>query len=191
VNAVHLHLVLNHVPVIGAAIGVVLLAIAFGRRSDDLARTTLGLFVVLAATAGVVFLTGEPAEESVERLAGTSESLVEAHERAALGATVLMGIAGAAALAALVAFRRSSLPRSVVSAGLLIALTVSGAMAWTANLGGRIRHPEIREGTAGQATDGPVGVAPDARQEAGEAAERGDNDDDDVDRVPREGSGGR
>ena len=54
----HLHLLLNHVPVIGAVLGVLLLAAAVMRRSDELGKAALVLFALLAATSVVVFLTG-------------------------------------------------------------------------------------------------------------------------------------
>lgn len=60
----------------------------------------------VAAVAIVVYLTGEPAEELVENLAGIPEPALEAHEDAALTATIGFGIFGAAALGMLLIFRR-------------------------------------------------------------------------------------
>jgi len=53
---------------------------------------------------------------------------------------------GAAALAALVFFRRRTLSRGVMLGLLVAGLVPTGALAYTANLGGQIRHPEIRSG---------------------------------------------
>lgn len=147
-NAVHVHLLLNHLPVIGSLIAAALLIVALLRRDSGLAKVTLGLFVALAGIAVVVFLTGEPAEELVEGLAGVSESILEAHEEAALVATIAIGVLGVAALGMLVLFRRRSLPRSATLATLVAALLVAGVMGWTANFGGQIRHTEIRTGAA-------------------------------------------
>ena len=142
-NPAHLHLLLNHVPVLGAFGLLLLFAIAFFRRDSSLGRLTLVLTIGVAAAALAVFLTGEPAEEIVEELAGVGESAIEPHEEAARIATVAFGILGAGAAAVLLAFRRRDLPRWMLGVVLVATLAVSGLMGWTANLGGRIRHTEI------------------------------------------------
>lgn len=161
-SPVHLHLILNHVPVVGTLMGVCLLAWAVLRRDDRLIRVCLGMFAVLAAVALATFLTGEPAEEAVEGLAGVSESLVEQHEGAARLATIALGFLGLLSVAVLLRFRTRALPRQVALLLLAAALVPAGMMAWTANLGGQIRHSEIRAeivaappALAGGRDDGP------------------------------------
>ena len=151
-STVHLHLLLNHVPVIGTIVGLFLLAWAVFRRDQGLARVTLGLFAILAVVALAAFLTGEPAEEAVEGLAGVTEEAIERHEEAALLATIALGLLGAASLGALVWFRHRALPRRVMAMLLALALVPAGAMAWTANLGGQIRHSELRAGAPAPVT---------------------------------------
>lgn len=143
-SAAHLHLLLNHIPVIGTVIALFLLGYAALRRDEGLVRVCLGLFAVLGVAAVAAFLTGEPAEEAVEGLAGVSEAVVERHEEAALLATVALGGLGLLAAAALAWFRRRPLPAWTSAVFLVLALVPAVAMAWTANLGGEIRHPEIR-----------------------------------------------
>jgi hypothetical protein len=154
-SVLHLHLLLNHVPVIGAVLAVLLLAFALARRSGELSKAALGLVALIAAVSVAVFLTGEPAEEVVEGLPGFSHALVERHEEAALVATVAMGALGGLALLALAAFRGRALPRWATGAALAGTLGVAGLMGYTANLGGQIRHTEIRAGAtnAGGAGD--------------------------------------
>ena len=143
-NLAHLHLLLNHVPVIAFPICAVLLALALLRRNSDVAKVALGLLAAAGAITIVVYLTGEPAEELVESLAGVSESLIEAHEEAALVATIASGLVGAGALIALLALRGRVVPRRVTWVSLLVTLAAAGTLGWTANLGGQIRHTEIR-----------------------------------------------
>lgn len=141
----HIHLALNHVPVIGVLIVLLLLAVARRRGSIELTRVSYGLLVLLAVVAVVVYLTGEPAEELIEDLPGFSESLVERHEQVALIATVGMAVLGLAALLGLVGFRGPRVAPAWYGPGmLLLALVMGGVMLWTANLGGQIRHSEIR-----------------------------------------------
>lgn len=152
-SIVHLHLWLNHVPVVGSIIGIALLGYALVRRNSEISKLSLALFAVLGVVAIAVFLTGEPAEEVVERLPGFSQSITESHEELARLSTIALVGFGVLGLAALAYFRRRLLPRWVAAAGLAISLTIGGMLAATANLGGQIRHSEIRSGTAAALDD--------------------------------------
>ena len=165
-SAVHMHLILTHVPVIGALFVLALLAIALGRRDGAIGRVALWMSGVVGAAAVAVYFTGEGAEEAVEHLPGIAEALIERHEEIALVATVMISVFGAAALGALMAFRGRTMPRWVVGIGFAGMLAVSGVMAYTANLGGQIRHSEIRD--AGDA----------ATREAGGRGAGGDTEED-------------
>jgi hypothetical protein len=150
-SLVHLHLIVNHIPVIGMGFVVIILALAAWRRHSAAARLGLSFMIGLAVMTAIVFVTGEPAEEAVEGIAGVSDSMIHPHEEAADVALIGVTIAGILALAALVRFRRRELPRWVAGAALAIAVTVTAMLGWTANLGGQIRHTEI----VGAATAAP------------------------------------
>ena len=145
-NTAHLHLLLNHLPVIGTIFALMLLAFAWLRKSSELGKTGLGFFVALGLIGIVVYLTGEPAEELVEGLPGISETLLESHEEAALISTALLALYGLFAGYELFRFRGADrrLPRSATALALGLALVPAIAMGYTANLGGMIRHDEIR-----------------------------------------------
>ncbi len=141
----HIHLALSHVPVIGLLIVLLLLAVARLRRSPELTRASYMLLVLMAASAVVVYLTGEPAEELVENLSGFSEAIVEEHEEVALIATIGTVVLGLVALVGLIRFRGPRIAPAWYGRGVvLLALLMGGVIAWTANLGGQIRHSEIR-----------------------------------------------
>lgn len=141
----HIHLALNHFPVIGLFIALLLLVVALRRHSGELVRGTLALLVLLGVVTVIVYLTGEPAEDLIKDLPDFSETLVEHHEEVALIATIGMGILGLVALFGLIRFRGSNpVPPWYSGALLVLGLLVGGVMAWTANLGGQIRHTEIR-----------------------------------------------
>jgi hypothetical protein len=144
-NAAHWHLVLNHLPVVGLPVCALLLAAALAMWSRDVTVVALGMCLVVSIMGVAAFLSGEPAEEMIEEMAGVSESAIEAHEEAAEVALWFVGILGAAALAGLgmALVRRGNVPRSIVWIALVTALSGSAVLAWTANLGGKIRHPEI------------------------------------------------
>ena len=150
---VHLHLLLNHFPVIGAIMGALLLAVALLRRSTELAKISLAFLAFIGAISVVVFLSGEPAQDALEKLPGFSERLADRHEDAALVATIVTGTIGALALAAMILYRRRTIPRWLTTLVLVCALGSSAVMGYTAYLGGQIRHTEIR------ASSGSLGAA--------------------------------
>lgn len=175
-NGAHLHLVLNHLPVLGVGFGLLLFLAARLRRSTDLTRAALVVFVLAAGAAGIAYLTGEPAEEAVEEIVGVSEAAIEGHEEAATVALALTGLLGLGALVGLVGFRRQALPPGWFTTAVLAgALVAGGAMAYTANLGGQIRHPEIAGAVA--MGGGEAGGAEGG--EHGEEAERSRRETDD------------
>ena len=159
-NWAHIHLALNHIPVLGTIFGLSLLGYAMLRRNDVLKKAACNLFVAVALLALPVYFTGEPAEEIVERAAGISKADIDAHEQSALISLVgveLLGVVGLIGLVA--AARRRPVPAMITGTALVLSLATTALMARTANLGGRIHHEEIRSGA-------PV---PPPEREAGEA----------------------
>lgn len=143
-NWPHVHLLLNHVPVMGVPFGFLLLAAALARKSLELTKASLGVFAVVALVTIPVYLAGEPTEEVVEHLPGISESFIEEHEESALLSLVAIEILGVLAVAGLVLFRGSSIPTWFVTTSLVLSLLAAVSVGWTANLGREIHHPEIR-----------------------------------------------
>jgi len=140
---VHLHLMASHLPVVGVLLLIPLLLIALVRRSDEISKLGLWAAAGIALSGVVVYLTGESTEEGVERLAGISETMIETHEEVALISTIALAVFGLLALVTLFRMRGKRLSRGIVVSALLGVIALSGAFAWTANLGGKIRHSEI------------------------------------------------
>lgn len=145
-SVLHMHLLLNHFPVIGTIIVVALFGVAIVWRNNSVARVSLGLLASLGAMALLVYFTGEPAEESIEHLPGFSEAITERHEEFALVATIVLASVGTLALGALLLLRKREIPRWVTLSGFTLSLVAGGMMGYTAMLGGQVRHTEIRPG---------------------------------------------
>ncbi|MEP6670596.1 MAG: hypothetical protein ABJF10_15655 [Chthoniobacter sp.] len=144
-NPTHLHLMLNHIPVLGTAFGLGLLLFGIWRKSDEIKKTALGVFALVALLAAPAYLTGEPAEDVVKALPGVLKPVIEQYEEAATVAFVGVIVLGVAALAGLFLFRSGRvIPPWFASLILAASLIVGGLMTWTANMGGQIRHTEIR-----------------------------------------------
>lgn len=145
-NWAHLHLMINHLPVIGSLLFVPLLWAIF-RKNDELFKANLALFVLLALATPAVYFSGLQAEDVLAKEPGVSSLMVEHHQEAALWALAAMEVQGGVALACLVfARRRASIGAAWKAACLILALLAAAIMAQTANLGGQIRHPEARPG---------------------------------------------
>ena len=144
-SATHLHLILNHLPILGVPFGVVLLLLGVHRNNRDLKQVALGVFVIAALCAIPVYLTGEPAEETVEHLAGVSEMLIERHEDLAKLAMASVSALGLASLAVLLGWRKDDYPTPALTGILILSLVTAGALALTGAAGGAIRHSEIRQ----------------------------------------------
>jgi hypothetical protein len=145
-NWAHVHLMINHFPVIGVLGALLVFGYGLFRKSDEVKLLGLGLFVLIALVTVPVFLTGEAAEKVVKDLPGVTESYIGDHEDLASVALTLIEILGVVALGGLFLFRRSGmLPKWYTPLVLAIALAAAGVVGLTANLGGQIRHTEIRE----------------------------------------------
>jgi hypothetical protein len=152
-NGAQLHLILNHLPIVGFVLFVpVILLACFTRRSDYkrmalLAATFLGLLVLPA------FWSGEPAEDIMEQQAGVSETLIEQHEESAeLALVAALATSGFAALSWLVTRKKKVWLARATSGTAVAVILTSGLMAWVGHEGGKIRHPEISNGAPGLST---------------------------------------
>jgi hypothetical protein len=152
----HIHLLLNHFPTIGYIIGGGLFVLSLITKSDDLKRASLIVLLGIALIAIPTYMSGNGAQEAIKSLPGVSKSLIETHEGAALVAIGFMLFTGAFAWLGLWQFRRlARIPTWNLAVILVLTLVSLGLMARASNLGGEIRHAEIR---AGQGTVTPEGA---------------------------------
>lgn len=155
----HLHVMTNHLPIIGFPIAAALLALGMAKRSRDILGAAVALTIVVGAGSFVVKQTGERAEEALEELAWADHDRIHEHEEAGEKATIAALVA--ALVAAGVGWRmRGQATVQLGAPGLLLALllAVSGLMAWTGLEGGAIRHDEF-----GAAARAPAAVSDDDR----------------------------
>lgn len=145
-NGAQVHLLANHLPVLGVVFAAALTSAGVFRGSEELKKAGLWAFVLAALCALPAYFSGEGAEDVVERLPDVTKALIHEHEEAAEKALAGALFLGAAALAALVHAWRSKaalLPKAA-PALLALSLPVMGILAWAAHLGGLVRHTELR-----------------------------------------------
>lgn len=145
-SGTHLHLLVNHVPIIGAFFALALLLVSFRYGREVLQRTALVLLMVVGIASGVAKLTGDPAEDGVRGMPGVTRAAIHEHEEMADKAFIAAVALGLFSTAALVRWRKSLMPQGAVLTAVAGTIVVSGLMAYTGLLGGQIRHTEVRTG---------------------------------------------
>jgi hypothetical protein len=155
VNLAHLHLVMNHLPTVGAVAALGLLLLAFIRRSEHLKHAGLEALFVIAVLTLPVYVSGVAAHRELRDRAEVSDDAIKIHQDAALIGFTVMEFAGFAAWAALWQSRRRGRPANglvpAITVLLVLALAVMGRAAY---LGGDIRHPEIHAAGAPAPAEG-------------------------------------
>lgn len=185
----YLHLVTNHIPIIGIPFALAVLLIGIWRNSDEIKAWSFFIFTILGLVTIGVYLLGQGGEDFVEELAGVSHDAIEDHEGVATFALGSVLLTAVVALFALVRygglrllaprFRKNAeadnvdvqsraFPTWIVLSVLVVALVSSGILGYTGRLGGKIRHPEFHGGAQTTGNE---------RNEAGETDEEGEEGD--------------
>lgn len=144
-DQLHVHLFINHLPVAGTILGTIVLILALLFRSKHTTLAAYTLFIISSAGAGIAYLTGEGAEEAVEHIPGIIKDSIERHEDFSLYALIAMIILGIASLAgAFLVQKKSRLVKRMSYFILALSVISFSLIAWTAYLGGQIRHTELK-----------------------------------------------
>jgi uncharacterized membrane protein len=144
-NLPHVHLLLNHFPIIGTIVALGLFLFALLGKSDDLKRASFVIFAGIALLTIPTFISGNAAAEKVDKLPDVSKAVLAAHNDAALVGLIFMELTGLFAWLALWQYRRAShFHNSTIGVVLGLSALSVYFMAVTGNTGGDIRHTEIR-----------------------------------------------
>lgn len=144
-NLAHLHLVLNHVPTVGAVAALGLLLLAFVRRNDHLMHAGLEVIFVIALLTLPVYVSGVAAQYEIRERPEVAVDAIRIHQDVALVGFGVTEFAGFVAWVALWQWRRRGrAARGLVPAVMVLLVLALAVMGRAANLGGEIRHPEIR-----------------------------------------------
>jgi uncharacterized membrane protein len=144
-DAVHLHLISNHVPIIGAFFVILVLIFGMVRKSPTTLVASYLIFLISAAVGVVAYLSGEGAEEVAEELPGVTHNAIEAHEEVALYTLIAFIILAVISLIGLVKSKNHYENIKGIAAITLVVSVVSfGIGVYTGLLGGQIRHTELK-----------------------------------------------
>jgi uncharacterized membrane protein len=143
-NLPHVHLLLNHFPIIGTIIALGLFLFALIGKSDDLKRASLVVFAGIALLAIPTYMSGNGAEEALRKLPNVSKNAIAAHNNAALISIVFLELTGMFAWLGLWQFRRFLHARRwTIGTILVLSIITVYFTAVTGSTGGQIRHSEI------------------------------------------------
>ncbi len=146
-NEIHLHLLTNHLPIIGVLIATIILISGLLLKKKDI--TSTGVFTLLFSgiSAYIAHVTGEKAEHIAENIPGVTEALIEHHEESSQPFFILMLIVAAVALICIFLKNRNQNLYKYGTYLLAILGVASIGFSYKAGKsGGEIRHEEIREG---------------------------------------------
>lgn len=143
-NLTQIHLIINHLPIIGSILGVLVLTHGIGVKSNQTIIAAYYIFVLCSVGAVIAYYTGEAAEESVEKIPGILEISIKRHEDFALVALISLITLGISSLIALFfTWKGSYLIKLFAFIILFISMVSFGIVARAGYLGGEIRHSEI------------------------------------------------
>lgn len=145
-NGAQIHLLINHIPIVGLFFGVILLIFGLMQKQAVLQKAAMLTFVLMALLVVPVNQSGEAAEEVLESMEISQErhSYIHEHEESAgFAMWFLLGL-GVVSLVALTTEKNKSLSGALKWVLLIGSILVFLLVARVGHLGGEISHPEIR-----------------------------------------------
>lgn len=140
---IHIHLLLNHFPIIGTLFGFIIMAWGLFRKSDAVQHVALAIWFFMAIINLVVMKSGEEAEEKMEKWPGINKTVLHEHEEAAESANYVMIALGLLSAAAVLVRKNHAHYRRLRIVTLILSVVVMMAMFRIGSLGGKIRHTEL------------------------------------------------
>jgi uncharacterized membrane protein len=144
-NDAHLHMVVNHFPIIGTILGLGILITGIILKNNTVKSTAYVLFIVAAVFAAFSMGTGDGAEEMVEDMPNIGKQIIHEHEEMAEKLALVLYVLGAISLGGLfMNYKNHSKAKLVSYSAVLVAAVGVFFAQQTGTTGGEIRHTEIR-----------------------------------------------
>jgi uncharacterized membrane protein len=158
-NDAHLHLLVNHFPIIGTILGLGVLISGILLKNNSVKNTAYVLFIVSAIFAAFSMGTGDGSEKMVEDMPSVGKHIIHEHEEMAEKLAIVLYFLGVISIVGLFTNIKNK-PKAYLVSYLAVAI---GAVAvflaqQTGTTGGEIRHTEIRTNVNSTVTSGQNGV---------------------------------
>jgi uncharacterized membrane protein len=145
-NDAHLHLVVNHFPIIGTILGLGILVSGIVIKNNAIKNTAYVVFSVVAIFAFLSMATGEGAEEIVEDMPNIGKQIIHEHEEMAEKLAVVLYVLGIVSLIGLYTNLKNNSKATIISYIAVVIASLGALLAQqTGTTGGEIRHTEIRD----------------------------------------------
>lgn len=145
-NEAHLHMVVNHFPIIGTILAIGILIAGLLSKNRSIINTSYVLFVIGAIFGILSMNTGEGAEELVEDMPGIGWKIIHEHEELAEKMALLLDILGILSLVGFYfQYKKNAKEKLVSYIILLIGIASLFVIQKVGTSGGEIRHTEIRK----------------------------------------------
>ncbi len=147
-NDAHLHMVVNHFPIIGTIFGLGILIVGLILKNNSVKNTAYWVFIIAAIFAFAAAYTGDGAEEIVEDMPNIGNQIIHEHEELADKFALIMYVTGFFSLMSLLAnVKNHKFAKLLSFITLTLALVAAILSKSVGTSGGEIRHTEIRETT--------------------------------------------
>lgn len=158
-NDAHLHLLVNHFPIIGTILGLGILITGILLKNKSVKNTAYILFIVAAIFAAFSMGTGEGAEELVEDLPSIGKQIIHEHEEIAEKFAIIMYLNGFLGLLTLyTSIKNHKLATTFSYITLVLAIIAAVFAKSVGTSGGEIRHTEIRANTVINSNENAPGL---------------------------------
>lgn len=145
-NDAHLHMVVNHFPIIGSIFGLGVLITGIILKNNSVKNTAYVLFIVAAIFAAFSMGTGEGAEEMVEDMPNIGKEIIHEHEEIAEKLAIVLYLLAAISLTGLIMNIKNYSKAKLMSYVTVVVATVAVVLSTQVGTsGGEIRHTEIRD----------------------------------------------
>lgn len=144
-NDAHLHMVVNHFPIVGTIVAIGILIAGLLNKNQSIINTAYVLFIIGAVFGILSMNTGEGAEELVEDMPGIGWKIIHEHEELAEKMALLLDVLGILSLVGFY-FQYKNNPKQKLVSCLLLVLSIASlfVIQKVGTSGGEISHTEIR-----------------------------------------------
>jgi uncharacterized membrane protein len=142
----HLHLVVNHFPIIGTILGLGVLLAGILFKSNTIKNVSYVLFIVAAIFAYLSTASGGGAAHAVKNMPNITKEIIHEHAEMAETFALVLYVLGTVSLLGLFAnIKKHSKANLVCFLAVVIAAIAAYVAQQVGTSGGEIRHTEIRK----------------------------------------------
>lgn len=148
-NEAHIHMLINHFPIIGLFFGLGVLLFGVVKKNSVLKSAAYVMLIICVISGQLAMMTGDKAEHFVEDLPGFTHNVIHEHEEAAEVFMIPMYVLGLVSIVGLYAqSKKHSFEKWISYLALVLGVVCVFLSKNAGTTGGEIRHTEIRENSS-------------------------------------------